>query len=184
LSIRQVPANNRGDGHATRCFLSLVLACLITGTISCAAPAPIWLTELKDQIGTATYGDITARWGEPIEVSKHNDETVGVWAMEEIVQPNWSIHTSFRTVVCEKYIKRARMWFSEAQRLLRIEYLPHGERQRLGQANVPLISNIPGARSPFYNYTYDDIRRMCALDLACSRIALERCKMLNKQKRK
>ena len=171
-------AKKRRSWRVVDYLRSMVLAILVAGTYPCSAPLPKWLGELESQVGTATYEDVVARWGAPMQESKRDNEIIGVWPMEEVVRPNWSIHTDLRTVVCERYVKKAKMWFDDQQRLARIEYLPDGEGQRLGQANVPLISNVPAAKSPFYNFNNDDIRRMCMLDLACSRIALERCKML------
>ncbi len=174
------------NGHSRRAmpsFRFLMLVMLLACIFSCAAPIPKWLAELEDQIGAATYEEVVARWGEPLQVSKLNGEVVGIWLMEEVVRPNWSIHTNFRTVVCERYVNKAKMRFDDHQRLSKIEYLPDGKGQRLGEANVSLISSVSGPRRLLYNYNYDDIRRMCMQDLYCSRITMERCRMLADSKK-
>lgn len=141
------------------------------------------MAQIEGQIGSGTYEEVVKRRGEPLSSSKEDGQTVAVWTMEERVRPNWSIHTYTRTVVCEKYAKKAKMWFNSQQVLTKVEPIPDEKGQRLGEANIPLITNIKVSKTPFYNFSYDDIRRMCMLDIGCSRIATDRCQMLGKSKR-
>jgi hypothetical protein len=163
-----------------RAFFLVLLVAFLS---SCAAPVPKWLVEMEGQVGSVTYEELVKGGGEPLSSSKENGQIVAVWTMEEVVRPNWSIHTYTRTVVCEKYSNKAKMWFNSQRVLTKIEPIPGEKGQKLGQANIPLITNIKVSKNPYYNFNYDDIRRMCMLDISCSRIATDRCKMLDKSKR-